>query len=53
MGFIEIMGWVSFGIGLWLGYEIWRAPMVQETEDGKVIQIKPTKKLRDLFKKKK
>ena len=33
---------------LWLSYEAWRAPLVDH--NNKI--IKPTKKLRDLFKKK-
>lgn len=50
MGFNEIMGWVSFTIGLWISYEIWRAPEMNE-ETGRI--TKPAKKLGDLFKKKK
>ncbi len=50
MGFTELMGYVSFGIGLWISYEIWRAPMMDE-ETGRI--IKPGKRLKDLFKKKK
>jgi hypothetical protein len=38
---------------LWMAYEIWRAPLMEETEDGGLRTIRPTKKLRDLFKKKK
>ena len=37
--------------GLWIAFEIWRAPLMQETEDGKLITKRPTKKLSDLFKK--
>jgi hypothetical protein len=36
------------GTGLWLAYEIWRAPMVDHNER----IIIPTKKLKDLFKRK-
>ncbi len=39
-------------IGLWMAFEIWRAPLMQETEDGRLITKRPTKKLSDLFKKK-
>jgi len=51
-------GYTIFGITLlvltlWMAYEIWRAPLMQETEDGRLITKRPTKKLRDLFKKKK
>ena len=38
---------------IWVGYEVWRAPMMRENEDGSWATIKPTKKLSDLFKKKK
>lgn len=50
MAFNEIMGWVSFTIGLWISYEIWRAPEMDE-RTGKI--TKPAKRLRDLFKTKK
>lgn len=51
-------GYTIFGItlvvtSLWMAYEIWRAPLMQETEDGGLRTIRPTRKLRDLFKKKK
>jgi hypothetical protein len=36
---------------LWITYEIWRAPLMEETEDGRLITKKPTKKLRDLWRK--
>jgi hypothetical protein len=31
---------------------MWRAPLMEETADGKLITKRPTKKLSDLFKKK-
>jgi hypothetical protein len=48
---------ITFIIGfsittIWIGYEIWRAPMMRENEDGTWTTIKPTKRLSDLFKKK-
>lgn len=51
-------GYTIFGIilvivTLWMAYEIWRAPLMEETEDGGLRTIRPTKKLSDLFKKKK
>lgn len=51
-------GYTLFGIilvvtSLWMAYEIWRAPLMQETEDGKLRTLRPTRKLSDLFKKKK
>lgn len=38
-------------ISLWIAYEIWRAPLMEETEDGKLITKRPTKKLSDLWRK--
>jgi hypothetical protein len=37
---------------LWLCFEMWRAPLLEEQPDGSWKIIKPTKKLKDLFKKK-
>jgi hypothetical protein len=37
------------GTGLWMAFEIWRAPLVDQNEN----IITPTKKLKDLFKSKK
>lgn len=36
----------------WVAYEFWRAPLMKENEDGSWTTIRPTKKLKDLFKKK-
>jgi len=38
-------------IVVWIAYEIWRAPLMIETEDGKLITKRPTKKLSDLWRK--
>jgi hypothetical protein len=38
-------------IVVWIAYEIWRAPLMMETEDGKLITKRPTKKLSDLWRK--
>ena len=49
------MIWFIIGFSIttiWIAYEIWRAPLMQETMDGKLITKRPTKKLSDLFKKK-
>lgn len=40
------------GTILWVAYEMWRAPLLEENEDGSWKTIKPTKSFRDLFKKK-
>jgi hypothetical protein len=36
---------------LWVAYEFWRAPLLEETEDGGWIIKKPAKKLSDLWRK--
>jgi hypothetical protein len=38
---------------IWLLYEAWRSPVYRENEDGTFRQVTPTKKLSDLFKRKK
>jgi hypothetical protein len=40
------------GTTLWLAYEMWRAPLLEMDENGNWITKQPTKKLKDLFKKK-
>lgn len=39
-------------VGVWIAFELWRAPVGEETEDG-YKEIRPTKKISDLFKKNK
>ena len=36
---------------LWTVYEIWRAPLMEETQDGKLITKRSAKKLSDLWRK--
>jgi hypothetical protein len=38
---------------LWMAYEIWRAPLMEETDHGRLIVKRPEKKFKDLFKSKK
>jgi hypothetical protein len=40
------------GTGLWLAYEIWKAPFLRENPDGSYTTIRKEKKIMDLFKKK-
>lgn len=40
------------GTGLWLAYEIWKAPFLDEKPDGSYTTIQKEKKIIDLFKKK-
>lgn len=49
---MKILGLILIVVGVWMAYELWRAPLMQETEDGKLITKRPTKKLKDLFKRK-
>ena len=37
---------------LWTAYEIWRAPLMEETDDGRMVTKRPARKLTDLFKNK-
>ncbi len=53
MNGISILILVSLILWSWIAYEVWRAPMMRENEDGTYTTIKPTKKLSDLFKKRK
>jgi hypothetical protein len=49
------MIWFIIGFSIttiWIAYEMWRAPLLEETESGRFITKRPTKKLSDLFKKK-
>ena len=46
---IEYLAIGMIGTGLWMAFEIWRAPMMDE--NGRI--IKEGNKLKDLFKKKK
>lgn len=36
---------------LWMSYEIWRAPLMEETDDGRLITKRPARKLSDLWRK--
>jgi hypothetical protein len=49
----KIFGIILVVVSLWMAYEIWRAPLMEELEDGSLRTKRPTKKLSDLFKKKK
>jgi ABC-type nickel/cobalt efflux system permease component RcnA len=49
----NIFGIIIVLFAIWLCFEVWRAPLMRENEDGSWTTIKPTKKLKDLFKKKK
>lgn len=36
---------------IWMAYEVWKSPTMEETEDGGFITKIPTKKLSDLWRK--
>jgi hypothetical protein len=38
--------------GLWIAFEIWKAPLLRENPDGSWTTIEESKKIMDLFKKK-
>jgi len=37
---------------LWMAFEIWRAPLMEQKDDGRFVIKRPEKNLSDLFKKK-
>jgi hypothetical protein len=34
---------------VWIAYEVWRAPLMEETKDGKLRIIRDTKKINELW----
>jgi hypothetical protein len=40
-------------VGFWITYEIWRAPLMEESENGTYKTKRPTKKLSDLWRRRK
>jgi hypothetical protein len=50
---MKILGVLFITIFLWITYEIWRAPLMEETENGKLKTKRPTKKLSDLWRRRK
>jgi hypothetical protein len=49
---IEYIAIGMIGTGLWLTYEIWKAPLLEEKPDGNYTTIRKEKKIMDFFKKK-
>ena len=48
---------IYFAIGivgtiLWIGFEMWKAPLLEENPDGSYTTIQKEKKIMDFFKKK-
>jgi hypothetical protein len=51
----ELTQYIGIGIlgtAIWIGFEIWRAPLMEEQKDGSWKTIKPAKTLKSLFKRK-
>ena len=48
---MKILGIVFLVVSVWMAYEIWRAPLMEEMDDGRLVIKRPAKKLSDLFKK--
>jgi hypothetical protein len=53
MEIIKIFGVILLILWAWIVFEFWRAPTYKEEGDGKYKLIQPTKKLSNLFKKRK
>lgn len=50
---MKYVGLILVITSIWMAYEIWRAPLMEETDDGKLITKRPTRKLSDLWRKRK
>lgn len=50
---MKYIGIVLIITSLWMAYEVWRAPLMEETDDGRLITKRPAKKLSDLWRKQK
>ena len=53
MSAYTIFGIILVVTSLWMAFEVWRAPLMEETDDGRLITKRPAKKFSDLFKKRK
>ena len=50
---MKYVGLILLITSIWMAYEIWRAPLMEETDDGRLITKRPQRKFRDIFKKNK
>lgn len=48
--FMIYIGICLIAFSLWMAFEIWRAPLMEEKSDGRLVEKKPAKKFIDLFK---
>ena len=46
------LGIVMMCSGIWIAFQIWKAPLLRENPDGSWTTIEESKKIMDLFKKK-
>jgi hypothetical protein len=46
----KIIGICTLLFAAWMVFEIWRAPLMQENEDGSWTELEPPKTLKSLFK---
>jgi len=51
MSIFKILGLIFVILWLWIIYELWRAPWIEEQPNGDRKIIRPVKKLSNLFKK--
>ncbi len=50
---MKYFGLILLITSIWMAYEVWRAPLMEETDDGRLITKRPTRKLSDLWRKQK
>jgi hypothetical protein len=48
----KIIGCILVFSGLWIAFEMWKAPLLRENSDGSWTTIRKEKKIMDFFKKK-
>jgi len=46
------IGIVFLLVNCWMAFEIWRAPIMEELDNGRLVTKRPAKKLSDLLNKK-
>lgn len=46
-----VIALILLALLIWMFYEVWRAPAVEEGPNDSIKSVGPTKRLRDLFKK--
>lgn len=46
-----VIALILLGLLIWMFYEVWRAPAVEEGPNDSITKVEKPKRLRDLFKK--